>query len=295
MDKKRFIYITTEGKYIRKIAQQGRGPEEFLYVLGFYVDESKNQLYLSDGNSRICIVDLNEGKILRKISVKGGTPHKLLLSGNDTLIYIPIKEANQSEYYDVCRIKTDGTFIDGIPGMKMGEAVGKPYLGEINDTIHYKLTLCDTLYQLENSTKIPVCRIIVDQPYSMKTGKGKSISLEFENKDLYILAKTEAQVKIEGEMIYSSTEFLGYYMFNKSDYKLKKIDEFYLDILDYTNTERFPFLISGKKAYRNINVSRFKNILKDKLDSPQVADSLKTLYYELDEDDNPLILVGDIK
>lgn len=287
--------FTADGKYIRKVAQHGRGPEEFLYILGFWVDESKDRLYLSDGNRGIAIVDLNEGKVLRKIPVKGGTPHKLLLGRNDILTYIPIKESDQSEYYDVCQIKIDGTFMGGIPGVKRMEPAGMPYLGEINDTIYYKLASCDTLYRLENSTKIPVCRIVVERPYSMKTGEGESISLEFENKDLFILANTEIKVKTVGEIVYTSTQFLGFYMFSKSNYELKKIDEFYLDILDYTDTERFPFLVAGRRAYRNINVSKFKDLLKNRLDSPLIADSLKTWYHELAEDDNPLILVGDIK
>ena len=143
--------------------------------------------------------------------------------------------------------------------------------------------------------KIPYCRIVTDQPYSMVTREGKTVDVLFENKDLFILADMAMKEKTEGDMMYSESRFLGHYLFEKSDFQLKKITGFYVDILDYTATERFPFLVAGKRAYHSLNVSRFKEILKDKLDSPLIADHLKELYRELKEDDNPLLLIGDIK
>ena len=44
-----------------------------------------------------------------------------------------------------------------------------------------------------------------------------------------------------------------------------------------------------------MNVLRFKELLKNKLDSPLIPEYVKELYHKLDEEDNPVVLVGDIK
>ena len=50
-----------------------------------------------------------------------------------------------------------------------------------------------------------------------------------------------------------------------------------------------------KRAYWNISDLKFKELLKDKLDSPLIPEYVKELYHRLDEEDNPVLLVGDIK
>lgn len=44
-----------------------------------------------------------------------------------------------------------------------------------------------------------------------------------------------------------------------------------------------------------MNVAFFKKLVEKKLDDPRIPDSLKMLCRNLNEDDNPLLLVGDIK
>lgn len=287
--------FTADGKHIRKIAEQGRGPEEYLYTFGYCVDRQEEYLYLADGTKYICVIDLNEGKMVRKIETDGAVPYQLILTGTDTLTYIPFPLMDEQMAYDLGQIKTDGTMIGRIQGVRKGDAAGMLFLGECNGNVHYKINLCDTLFYVKDMKKIPYCRIVTDQPYSMVTREGKTVDVLFENKDLFILADMAMKEKTEGDMMYSESRFLGHYLFEKSDFQLKKITGFYVDILDYTATERFPFLVAGKRAYHNLNVARFKEILKDKLDSPLIADYLKELYRELKEDDNPLLLIGDIK
>ena len=42
------------------------------------------------------------------------------------------------------------------------------------------------------------------------------------------------------DMMYSESRFLGHYLFEKPVFQLKKITGFYIDILDYTDTEPYP-------------------------------------------------------
>lgn len=287
--------FTADGKYIRKLAQHGRGPEEYLYVLTFCVDEEKGVLYLSDGNNSIAVIGLEEGRVLGKLPAIGGSPHALQLAKDGSLVYIPLLTLKDERHFDFCRIKPDGTFIQGFSGIREESEPGTPYLGQIGGDICYKLSINDTLFMVKDSVRVPYCRLVTDLPYSTRTGEGGTVGIEFENKDYFVLADLQTEMKTEGEMVFTSIGFQGFYKLSKSDFKLEKISDFYIDLLDYTMEERFPFLVSGKRAYRNLNVSRFKEILKDKLDSPAIAGYLKTLYRELGEDDNPVLLVGDIK
>ena len=143
--------------------------------------------------------------------------------------------------------------------------------------------------------------MVTERPFSMALESGRVISILFENKDRIILCCDEVRKHREGDGFSIFSEPCGYYVVEKSDFSLRKVRGFYADIFDYTetnlssNTNFFPLQVSWKKACRNINVLQFKELLKDKLDNPLVPEYLKELYARLDEDDNPVLLVGDIK
>ena len=67
--KEKVLMFSSEGKYLRKLIEQERGPEEFFIVLGYYVDEKEDLLYLADGDRKIDVVDIQKEKMLQKIDV----------------------------------------------------------------------------------------------------------------------------------------------------------------------------------------------------------------------------------
>ncbi|MDE5610538.1 MAG: hypothetical protein K2I90_00780, partial [Odoribacter sp.] len=172
-----------------------------------------------------------------------------------------------------------------------------------NDTMHYKMQLCDTLFWLADTVKIPYCRLVTERPFSVDTECGRMIHILFENKDRLVLCCYEIMNQRKGEVISLAAENSGYYVLDKSDLSLRKVKGFYMDIFDYAQVEGkteegvdfFPLQVTGKKAYWDISALQFKELLKDELDNPLIPEYLKELYHRLDEEDNPVLLVGDIK
>lgn len=62
--------------------------------------------------------------------------------------------------------------------------------------------------------------------------------------------------KNKGDMMYSESRFLGHYLFEKPDFQLKKITGFYIDILDYTDTEPYPCSSGFGSAQSPVSRSR---------------------------------------
>lgn len=287
--------FAADGKYIRKITQKGRGPEEYTHIWGYAADEKEDLLYLADAKEVIYVMDLQEGKLIKRLPLMGGSPRGLLLTEDSVLTYLSVVRSNGKNIYQIGRMGTDGTWKGSINLPNQLYIYGGCYLGEDGHAIRYKMALADTVYQLQDTILIPWCRMITPLAYSEETGKGRLVDIAFENKDLMILSNDEMEVRKNNNGIFSQVRHLDPYSLRKSGFDLKKISAFYIDLFDMTKQGIFPLEVSGKKAYWNINVSQYKKILKDKLDNPLIADSLKVWYHNLNEEDNPLILVGDIR
>ena len=64
--------FTRNGTYIRKLAERGNGPGEFLYIEDIYVDEEENILYYTDmGHRNRCLsrIELSSGMALDPLQV----------------------------------------------------------------------------------------------------------------------------------------------------------------------------------------------------------------------------------
>lgn len=286
--------FSADGKYIRKLAQEGRGPEEYIQIGGYCVDENERYLYLADVGG-IHVIELETGRMLQKLSFKEGFLRALLYVGDQTLAYVAATRSKQGEQYQIGRMKTDGTLLGSVRVSNKMKMSNKLYLGECENKIHYKINFGDTLYVLQDTSQLPYCRILSPKPYSDELKSGQFVNVIFENKADFILLNSKIELRSSGENVLAQTRYLAYYLVHKADFKLSQISGFYIDLLDFTFENFIPIRVTGRRVYWNVNVMDFKNIMKTRLDNVLVADSLKTLYAELDDDDNSLVIVGDIK
>ena len=292
--------FTVDGKYVRKLAEQGRGPDEYLDAMGLGVDKQERYGYLASSVGSISVIDLENGGIVRKISTGKNMPLKLCYSDKDsTLVYAPLGRDTLNG--NIYRIALDGTLLHTV---KSSATAGNlRYLQCLDDTIHYKMQHCDTLFHLVDTVKIPYCRLVAERPFSGDVGYGKMIHILFENKNRLVFCCDEIRHQVNGEVFSIVAESCRYYVLDKSDFPLREVKGFYADIFDYTQIEGkteeevefFPLQVAGKKAYWDISALQIKELLKDKLDSPLIPEYVKALYAQLDEEDNPVLLVGDIK
>ena len=286
--------FTIDGKYVRKLAQQGRGPDEYLYAVNFCVDKQERYGYLTSGVNYICVIDLEKGGIVRKISTGKHIPYELWYSDRDsTLVYAPTLTKDSPDC-DICRIALDGTLLHTVEKNTEADWGNRSYLWGLNDTIRYKTQYSDTLLLLADTVMIPYCRFVTERPFSTITGRGKAVGVLFENRDRLIFSNDEIITQKEEWGISSIIKHCGNYVLNKSDFSLRKLKSFYLDIFDY-KTDFIVNLLTGKRIGIEINVLAFKELLKDKLDNPLIPEYVKELYSRLNEEDNPVLLVGDIK
>jgi hypothetical protein len=59
-----------DGKFIRRIGRKGQGPEEYVFLSDFTVDEAKHEIYLMDLDRKcIMIYDIETGKYIKRINI----------------------------------------------------------------------------------------------------------------------------------------------------------------------------------------------------------------------------------
>lgn len=279
-----------EGKFLRKVAQRGRGPEEFGNLLNYAVDEARGRLYLSDGVGTIDMIDLVNGGVIRRFHPQSGCPQNLLVTEDHSLAAFFNLDGSDI----LCRLDTllNLTWYTQIP--RQQDYTGSFYLAENEGMLRYKVGFCDTLYIQKDTVKLPYCRITTDEPYSNQKGQGKSVEIVYENEKFFILRQNSTEVHKYPGGTSTGTMAIGTYLCDKTDFKLKKVTNFRFDMFDYSHPGFFPFEIRDKKAAWNLSVADYKKILKDRLENPAVADTLKTLYNELQEEDNPILVIGDV-
>lgn len=290
LGREEILMFSSEGKFLRKVAQQGRGPEEFVSLMNYDVDEARGRLYLSDGAGTIDVIDLVNGGVILRFHAPSGCPQNILVAEDHSLAAFFTLDGSDI----LCRLDTllNLTWFTQVP--RQQDFPGSFYLAENEEMLRYKLGFCDTLYIQKDTMKLPYCCITTEDPYITEKGQGNSVEIVYENEKLFMLRQNSTEVHKYPGGSSSSTMTVGTYLCDKTDFSLKKVTAFRFDMFDYSHTRGFPFEIRNKKAAWNLSVAEYKGILKDRLENPAVADSLKTLYHELQEEDNPVLLVGDV-
>ena len=87
-DKNAMHLFGKDGKHIRQLASQGKGPGEFSSIATFTVNESNERLYYRDWNQRtsLGVIHLKTGENTEKIQGIPNDISSLLLTGNHTLL-----------------------------------------------------------------------------------------------------------------------------------------------------------------------------------------------------------------
>ncbi|MDE5612999.1 MAG: 6-bladed beta-propeller, partial [Odoribacter sp.] len=184
--------FTVDGKYVRKLAQEGRGPDEYFGAISFCVDKQERYGYIASGVGSICVIDLEKGGVVRKISTGKYAPTTLWYSDKDSTLVYALFDMGRMDG-DICRTALDGTLLHTVESSSKSGPL--QYFCCMNDTIRYKMSFCDTLFLLADTVKIPYCRLVAERPFSMALESGKVISILFENKDRLILCCDEVRMQ----------------------------------------------------------------------------------------------------
>jgi hypothetical protein len=155
-DFNKLLQFDRSGKFIRQIGSTGRGPGEYIYVMGFAIDQIKHNIFIKDyGNSLVKEFDFN-GQFIRSFKISFEST-QFLVGDKDSFIFNLVDSYNATEYSDYKLFITD---INGLPinmiknyhkrSSKLGLAIGVTPMYFFDKVVRFMQFGVDTLYTLEN-------------------------------------------------------------------------------------------------------------------------------------------------
>jgi hypothetical protein len=313
-----YYKFSANGKFIRKIINNGRGPQEISAMANHYFDEDKNTLYLNDLNKNYLIVyDLvsDQFKNIIKKSMSGS----LLDFGiiDDSLIvstyYNPKKLLDP---YCLYLQNFQGNIISKISnskkilvGVDKTEAFQQINLYNFNKNYFIKFIRDDTVFLLKNNKLIPYIAFNFKNtrtypPSSiLKNGdQGFSVTYIAQNFILFRIWTAENVTYYSGGNV-SSDGKSDYFLFNKETGEQLKIKSYTNDYIMSKKLSSqdisFPWRLNSRRIIIVLNPFDINRIFTDTIhNNYQKFDGFKHLQNissNIKETDNPVLLIGQIK
>jgi len=156
-NQKRLLQFDKNGKFIRQIGSQGRGPREYYLVFDFCLDEKKEQIYLISAPQTLLIFGFDGNfKYSYKLSFR---PVQIIPKDQNTLMY---HCANVPGKNDPSWIITDRHGITTTSIKNNLKRINQPGLivlntplYSFNNTVHFMEFGIDTLYYFKDTLKKP--------------------------------------------------------------------------------------------------------------------------------------------
>lgn len=84
----RLLQFDRNGKFLRQIGSMGRGPEEYLYVYDFCINEDTNEIYIFSLDDKMLIFSF-EGKYKKTIKLSFRIADAIILDKNSLMFHLP--------------------------------------------------------------------------------------------------------------------------------------------------------------------------------------------------------------
>lgn len=85
-DRKNVMQFTIDGKFVRNIGRQGKGPGEYNYIRQVDVDEKAGKVYVLSSGRRFNVYDLETGKFLQSGALTNKNPDTFLMLNDSTMV-----------------------------------------------------------------------------------------------------------------------------------------------------------------------------------------------------------------
>ena len=292
------------GKIINFFNHKGQGPNEYLYITGITVDETKREIYIVDHpqKNRIMVYSF-DGDFIRKLSLPTkttiGTIHNF---DNETLLCESNnhRNGNKKPYFLIS--KQNGHIINELDIIfnkerisprfyqKTGEkgvmaiAYGYNPIIRFNEDFIIGDISHDTIYQYsKNKTLTP---ILVKTPSIYSQDPQIMVIPEFKTPKLFFLERTERKFNFEEKKGFEREKIVY-------DYNSGFFYKYVLKNKDYPN-QNF-YLNSGGYAYRAEKNTLCQFIPAEELieanDNGELHGPLKEITKTLKIDDNPVLMI----
>lgn len=282
--------FSAEGRHMRKLCVNGRGPEEFEFISCLTVNENTGKLYFSDSRKdyAIGVIDLQTGKFEDALEIPCFRPEEMLLYDDSVLVCIPgYKKAE----YELYKISVSGHFLAGLPNEIKQEKLllNGPYITMDGNTCYYMSVGKDTLYQWTGESKVPEYCFDGLKPVGGEQGKekGTAVSVCYYNAhcmlvDLQYLKRMDQRF---GNYIFTFDGEPDMCLVSLPEGKVKKIKELYVNEVQQS-LPHFRLNISEKYICQIVPAMQFREWTKE-VDSPW-----HSWYIHMTDDDNPVLIIG---
>jgi hypothetical protein len=302
------LMFSPEGKYLRHLARNGRGPGEVSDPNSeIWVDEKNDRLYVKDQitpNQDFLCFNLKDNSF-KKIPLMTDELIRDIIVKDDSIIYLTIMPmaGAESDCPLICQT-TSGKLLWKIT-MKNSLGATDATIRMLDDQIYFNYIWGgDTLYKLTDNKLTPFISIqypgnlYIDSPYK----KGDVfLGLSFLTHTLFRGYYYEVKDVINDENSRRPQPVMGekhYFVFSEKDRTvrtIKKIED------NYFGAEEMPFLRLQNNGvafliYTPLDIARIaKNVSENLAVSEDIRKRITDLNLLIDESDNPVLLIGKIK
>lgn len=296
--------FTREGKFVSQISRKGEGPEEYIVLSSFYIDNKKQQVTIIDNYKNVLINYDFYGKYLSTVSVPAvsfQSCHYTVLTEDSQLLCHNMMDMNDTEAYslfdiDKQKVKKYFAYQPITVGDYMYPFSWHP-MARAGKDIDIIMPLCDTIYTYSTASSSFEPKYIIETPQKMIPKEKIRKNTPSYTEDICKLSEqgfftgftgifeTEAKVLLEYK---DQGVVLGYFLFDKSS----KAGHYYLSCSSKEDTV-LPFFYTIY-AYKNVFVgyAQPRDLLELKnLQDEEIRESIK----DLKEDDNPCLILYELK
>lgn len=316
-----YYKFSSEGKFIKKIINKGRGPQEISIITFPYFDEGKNLLYLNDSQHKysLLVYDLASDNFQK--SIPKGIPDFMSAFGllDDSLIissyYKPMKDGSMPDALIIQNLK--GNILSKIPnykkmlyGVNRNEGFQQASLYNFSNDYFIKFSKDDTIFVFKNNMLIPYIALNFSHS-NINPPDDKIINGEH---SFSIIGMTQKSILISISFVENAKYYSGgnaswdrrneFLLLEKETGQYAKIRSFTDNITGLIKTKnsdgiRFPRILSNGRIVVQYNPSEIKEILTKGIQNtdlpPAALKQLQNISKNMTETDNPYLLIGRIK
>lgn len=290
--------FSPEGKFVRKLASSGKGPDEYLNIFSYTVDEERDILYFGHQGdwNHIFAIDLKDGKSIGKIETRCLPRYMTTSQGN--ILCFPFNYQNEANS-DAILVHPEGKILESIPTSSSPEGFDiTPNLTLIpsneNDLF---ISRNDSLFQFTFKGFIPLLALQYSDKFDPAThSEGVQWDILFKNKDFVLVQKINIEMKQSEEAIRINMTSNASELIDLQNSTHIRIKGFYIDPLE-EEYKNFPsFKLTGKKLVWKMSAFDLKELAQNKREKGEtLSPVLQQLDEQLTEESNPVLIIGDLK
>jgi len=304
IDKDKILQFSKDGAFIRILVRAGKGPEEILRAEAFALDDKNDILFINHRGDPHNILSYNLKSGLRINRIPTGVENlisRIIVSGDSILTIVP----GMNKEYNFYHLTTSGNFIAGVTPPKAKSIGLETSIDLVNNQLYYMPKEYDTLYSVNNSFCRPYCFFNVENRFAYDNNEtGNFVYLSSHAPGFIIANKVHAGIKLnsDGETFSMNADKQTRYFISKKDFSVCEITDFHNDFLGFKeNIDQWAgyLFITNNLGYVCYSSFEFKQKIKEALNNDktdgQIRKRISELNEQINENDNPVLVVGYLK